>query len=153
LAYVPQKPWIMSGTVRDNITFTMPFDKQKFNEVIKHASMTTYLGLLVNRDLTEIGEKGANLSGGQKARIGLARALYSDRDIYLLDDIISAVDVHVGDFIMKETILKYLKKKTVIMPTHAVKFAEYADKIIIMKKGKVAMVGKYADIKDTKEFK
>ena len=55
LAYVPQKPWIMSGTVRDNITFTMPFDKQKFNEVIKHASMTTDLGLLVNRDLTEIG--------------------------------------------------------------------------------------------------
>ncbi len=143
----------MSGTVRDNITFTLPYDKEKFNEVIKHASMTTDLGLLVNRDLTEIGEKGANLSGGQKARIGLARALYSDREIYLLDDIISAVDVHVGEFIMKETILKYLKKKTVIMPTHAVKFAEYADKIIIMKKGKVAMVGKYSDIKDTKEFK
>ncbi len=90
------------------------------------------------------------MSGGQKARIGLARALYSDRDIYLLDDIISAVDVHVGEFIMKETILKYLKKKTVIMPTHAVKFAEFADKIIIMKKGKVALVGKYPDIKDSK---
>lgn len=63
--------------------------------------MKTDLGLLVNGQLTEIGEKGTNLSGGQKARIGLARALYSDRDIYLLDDIISAVDVHVGDYLMK----------------------------------------------------
>jgi ABC-type transport system involved in cytochrome bd biosynthesis fused ATPase/permease subunit len=83
----------------------------------------------------------------------LARALYSDRDIYLLDDIISAVDVHVGEFIMKETILKYLKKKTVMMPTHAVKFAEYADKIIVMKKGRISKSGKYNDIKDCEEFK
>jgi len=79
--------------------------------------------------------------------------LYSDRDIYLLDDIISAVDVHVGEFLMKETILKYLRKKTVIMPTHAVKFADYADKIIIMKKGQVLKTGKYGDIKDCSEFK
>jgi ABC-type multidrug transport system fused ATPase/permease subunit len=80
----------MSGTLRDNVTFTLPFDKEKYDRVIKHASMATDLSLLVNGDQTEIGEKGANLSGGQKARIGLARALYSDRDIYLLDDIISA---------------------------------------------------------------
>lgn len=85
--------------------------------------MESDVALLVDGIKTEIGEKGTNLSGGQKARIGLARALYSDRDIYLLDDIISAVDVHVGDFIMKQTILTYLKHKTVVMPTHAVKFA------------------------------
>ena len=72
---------------------------------------------------TEIGEKGVNLSGGQKARISLARALYSDRDIYLLDDVLSAVDVHVGKFLMEETILGYLRKKTVIMPSHAINFA------------------------------
>ena len=83
----------------------------------------------------------------------MARALYSDRDIYLLDDIISAVDVHVGEFIMKETILKYLKNKTVIMPTHAVKFAEFADKIIIMKKGIILKSGKFSEIKDYEEFK
>ena len=71
---------------------------------------------------TEIGEKGTNLSGGQKARISLARALYSNKDIYLLDDILSAVDVHVGKFIMQKTILEYLKGKTIVMPTHAVKY-------------------------------
>lgn len=71
---------------------------------------------------TEIGEKGTNLSGGQKARISLARALYSNKDIYLLDDILSAVDVHVGKFIMQKTILEYLKGKTILMPTHAVKY-------------------------------
>ena len=143
----------MSGTLRDNVTFTLPFDKEKYDRVIKHASMATDLSLLVNGDQTEIGEKGANLSGGQKARIGLARALYSDRDIYLLDDIISAVDVHVGEFLMKETILKFLKKKTVIMPTHAVKFAEYADKVIILKKGKIVRMGTYNYVKDTEEFR
>ena len=71
---------------------------------------------------TEIGEKGTNLSGGQKARISLARALYSNKDIYPLDDILSAVDVHVGKFIMQKTILEYLKGKTIVMPTHAVKY-------------------------------
>ena len=93
---------------------------------------------ILNNGLNQkIGEKGINLSGGQKARISLARALYSDKDIYLLDDILSAVDVHVGKFIMEETILKYLKNKTVIMPTHAVKYLDKADNIIIMHKGKV----------------
>lgn len=67
------------------------------------------------------------MSGGQKARIGLARALYSNQDIYLLDDIVSSVDAHVADFIIKNTIRKYLKNKTIVMSTHAVKFAEYAD--------------------------
>jgi ATP-binding cassette subfamily C (CFTR/MRP) protein 2 len=86
---------------------------------------------------TDIGEKGVALSGGQKTRISLARALYSNRDIYLLDDILSAVDVHVGKFIMEKTILKYLKGKTIIMPTHAIRYLSKADSIIIMKKGKI----------------
>jgi ABC-type multidrug transport system fused ATPase/permease subunit len=71
---------------------------------------------------TDIGEKGVTLSGGQKTRISLARAIYSDRSIYLLDDVLSAVDIHVGKFIMEKTILKYLKGKTVIMPTHAIRY-------------------------------
>lgn len=84
-----------------------------------------------------------NLSGGQKARVSLARALYSNKDIYLLDDILSAVDVHVGKFIMEKTILTYLKNRTVIMPTHAVKYLEGADNIVIMKKGEIVAVGSY----------
>ncbi len=79
------------------------------------------------------------MSGGQKARISLARALYSDKNIYLLDDILSAVDIHVGKFIMEETIMKFLKNKnkTVIMPTHAIKFLDKADNIIVMEKGQI----------------
>jgi ATP-binding cassette subfamily C (CFTR/MRP) protein 2 len=95
---------------------------------------------------TEIGEKGINISGGQKARVELGRSLYSDKDIILLDDILSAVDVHVGEFIIKETIRKFLRGKTVIMPTHAVKFAPDADEIIIMKKGKIVRKGTYKQI-------
>jgi ABC-type transport system involved in cytochrome bd biosynthesis fused ATPase/permease subunit len=85
--------------------------------------------------LTEIGEKGVNISGGQKARISLARALYSQQDIYLFDDILSAVDIHVADFIIHNTIKQYLNNKTVVLVTHAVRYAEYADEIIILKNG------------------
>jgi ATP-binding cassette subfamily C (CFTR/MRP) protein 2 len=77
--------------------------------------------------MTEIGEKGTNLSGGQKARLSLARALYSSKDIYFLDDILSAVDVHVGEFLIKETLKGYLKGKTIVMPTHAIKYINQAD--------------------------
>jgi ATP-binding cassette, subfamily C (CFTR/MRP), member 2 len=101
---------------------------------------------------TEIGEKGINLSGGQKARISLARSLYSDRDILLLDDILSAVDIHVGEFIVKDTVKGFMKGKTVLMPTHAIKFAPDADEII-MKKGRIVRKGAYSLICDTPEFK
>jgi ABC-type bacteriocin/lantibiotic exporter with double-glycine peptidase domain len=86
----------MSATVRDNITFELPFDQEKFNTVIHFASLEDDLKILPFGVETQIGEKGINISGGQKARIALARALYSGRDIYLLDDVLSAVDVHVG---------------------------------------------------------
>ena len=89
------------------------------------------------------------MSGGQKARVNLARALYSNRDIYMLDDIISAVDVHVGRFLMKETIFKYLKGKTIIMATHAIAYAEYADEIIIIKNGRIIHQDSYESIRDT----
>ena len=101
---------------------------------------------------TQIGEKGINISGGQKARISLARALYSDRDIYLLDDVLSAVDVHVGDFLMRETLKGYLKGKTILMPTHAIKYLEVVDEIIVMEKGRIVRKGRYDDICDTPEF-
>jgi ABC-type transport system involved in cytochrome bd biosynthesis fused ATPase/permease subunit len=93
------------------------------DSAIYYSSLTKDLKLLVQGDSTEIGEKGVNLSGGQKARIALARAIYSNRDILLLDDVISAVDIHVGEFLIKESILKYLRGKTIIMPTHAANFA------------------------------
>lgn len=100
IAYSPQKAWIMTGTVKENIVFFQPYDEQRFNDAIHYSCLTEDIKILLNGVDTEIGEKGTNLSGGQKTRISLARALYSNKDIYFLDDILSAVDVHVGKFIM-----------------------------------------------------
>ena len=100
-----------------------------------------------------MGERGTNVSGGQKARMGLARALYSNRDIYLFDDIISAVDVHVGNFIVRETVLNYLQDKTRVMVTHAIMYAKYADYIVVMKKGEVVEKGTYEQVRDSPYFK
>ena len=138
--------------MKENILFFLPEDEEKLKKVIHYASLEEDLKILGNGLDTEIGEKGVNLSGGQKARISLARALYSDRDIYLLDDVLSAVDFHVGKFLMEETILGYLRKKTVIMPSHAINFAEQADNIVVMKKGEIIKKGSFSDVFETEEF-
>jgi ATP-binding cassette subfamily C (CFTR/MRP) protein 1 len=108
---------------------------------------------LPDKEKTMVGEKGINVSGGQKARLNLARALYSNRDIYLFDDIISAVDVHVGNFIVRETVLNYLQDKTRVMVTHAIMYAKYADYIVVMKKGEVVEKGTYEQVRDSPYFK
>ena len=85
--------------------------------------------------------------------MSLARAIYSDRDIYLLDDIISAVDVHVGKSIMKDCVVEYLKSKTRVLVTHSISYAKYADELIIMKKGEIVERGTYEEIKNKNYFK
>jgi len=152
MAFVSQKAWIMSSTIKDNITFQLRYNDQRFERATYYASLKKDLEVMTDGIETQIGEKGVNLSGGQKARISLARALYSDRDIYLLDDVISAVDVHVGKFLMKETIVDFLSGRTVVLATHAISFAEYADEIIIMKKGKIIKQGPYEEVRETEEF-
>ena len=101
---------------------------------------------------TAIGENGINLSGGQKTRVGLGRALYSESDIYLFDDVLSAVDVHVAEYILREAIGTMLKGKTVIMATHATKFAHFADRIILMNAGNIVAEGDHKIISKMKEF-
>ena len=142
----------MSATVKDNILFFQPYDKVKFERVLYYAGLEDDLKILGKGVETEIGEKGVNLSGGQKARVSLARALYSDRDIYLLDDVLSAVDVHVGKFLMEETIMGYLRHKTVIMPSHAIHFADRADYLLVMHKGEVVRSGSFAEVSQTAAF-
>ena len=88
--------WIYNGTVRDNILFGSGYDEKRFADVVDACCLASDLEMLANGDLTEIGERGVNLSGGQKQRVNLARALYSDKDVYLLDDPLSAVDPKVG---------------------------------------------------------
>lgn len=104
LAYVPQQAWIQNATVRDNILFGQAYDRKRYNKVIDACALRADIDILSAGDLTEIGEKGINLSGGQKQRISLARAVYSDADLYLLDDPLSAVDAHVGKHIFEEVI-------------------------------------------------
>uniref|UniRef100_A0A672PYK4 ATP binding cassette subfamily C member 12 n=1 Tax=Sinocyclocheilus grahami TaxID=75366 RepID=A0A672PYK4_SINGR len=118
LAYVSQQAWIFHGTVRNNILMGEPFDQTRYARVIHACSLKPDLEILPYGDQTEIGERGINLSGGQKQRVSLARAVYSNRDIFLLDDPLSAVDAHVGKHIFEECIKKELKGKSVILVTH-----------------------------------
>jgi ABC-type transport system involved in cytochrome bd biosynthesis fused ATPase/permease subunit len=94
VAYVSQSAWIQSGTIRENILFGKPFDRERYEKAIKACALDKDIENFANGDATEIGQRGLNMSGGQKQRIQLARAVYNDADVYLLDDPFSAVDAH-----------------------------------------------------------
>uniref|UniRef100_A0A0E0CV21 MRP-like ABC transporter n=1 Tax=Oryza meridionalis TaxID=40149 RepID=A0A0E0CV21_9ORYZ len=130
-AYVPQTAWIQSGNIEENILFGSPMDKQRYKRVIEACSLKKDLQLLQYGDQTIIGDRGINLSGGQKQRVQLARALYQDADIYLLDDPFSAVDAHTGSELFREYILTALASKTVIYVTHQIEFLPAADLILV----------------------
>ena len=100
-----------------------------------------------------IGEKGATLSGGQKARISFARSLYSESDILLLDDLLSAVDVHVGKFLMTESLLQFSRTKTRVLITHALYYLKYVDKVLILENGRIVEQGSYEVIRNSHRFK
>ena len=153
MSLVTQKPWIVNDTVRNNILFGKEFNRKKYEEAIFYASLKRDMELFTHGDKTMIGEKGATLSGGQKARISFARALYSDSDILLLDDLLSAVDVHVGKFILKETLLKYCKEKTILLVTHAIYYLKYVDKIIIFDNGRIVEQGSFEKLKNSVRFR
>ncbi|XP_042477665.1 ABC transporter C family member 3-like [Macadamia integrifolia] len=145
-AYVAQSPWIQSGKIVDNILFGKQMDKEKYNMILEACSLKKDLELFAFGDQTIIGERGINLSGGQKQRIQIARALYHDADIYLLDDPFSAVDAHTGTHLFKECLLGILSSKTIIYVTHQVEFLPSADLILVMRDGMIAQVGKYEEI-------
>ncbi|KAL4503360.1 hypothetical protein ABPG72_000966 [Tetrahymena utriculariae] len=153
ISLVNQKPWILNATVKDNIVFGFPFDEEKYEQCVKYACLKSDFKVLIDGDQTQIGEKGVNLSGGQKARVSLARSLYSNSSILLLDDILSAVDVHVGKYIVQECLLKYKKNTTRILATHALHYLKYMDYIYFMKDGKIILEGEYQFIQETSEFK
>ncbi|XP_068587018.1 LOW QUALITY PROTEIN: ATP-binding cassette sub-family C member 12-like [Cebidichthys violaceus] len=117
-AYVSQQAWIFHGTVQENILMGEPLDQSKYNRVVDVCSLRADLDILPYGDQTEIGERGLNLSGGQKQRISLARAVYSNKDIFLLDDPLSAVDAHVGKHLFEECVKKELQGKSIILITH-----------------------------------
>ncbi|XP_017012708.2 multidrug resistance-associated protein 1 isoform X2 [Drosophila takahashii] len=145
LAYVPQQAWIQNATVRDNILFGQPYDRKRYNKVIDACALRADIDILSAGDSTEIGEKGINLSGGQKQRISLARAVYSDADLYLLDDPLSAVDAHVGKHIFEEVIgpKGILARKSRVLVTHGVTFLPQVDSIYVMKMGEISESGTF----------
>ncbi|KAF8972123.1 hypothetical protein BDZ97DRAFT_1913365 [Flammula alnicola] len=148
VAYCPQTAWIQNASMRDNIIFGQPFDEEKYWRVIETACLLHDLELLPDGDLTEIGEKGVNLSGGQKQRINVARALYYDSDIIVMDDPLSAVDAHVGKSLFHDAILGSLRNqgKTVIFVTHALHFLSYCDYIYTLRDGRVAEQGTFQEL-------
>uniref|UniRef100_A0A8C2GX60 ATP-binding cassette, sub-family C (CFTR/MRP), member 12 n=1 Tax=Cyprinus carpio TaxID=7962 RepID=A0A8C2GX60_CYPCA len=147
LAYVSQQAWIFHGTVKDNILMGEPFDQTR---VIHACSLKPDLAILPYGDQTEIGERGINLSGGQKQRVSLARAVYSNRDIFLLDDPLSAVDAHVGKHIFEECIKKELKGKSVILVTHQLQYLEFCDQVLLLDNGEIKEAGTHSELMKSK---
>jgi len=143
ISYVSQMSWIENDTLKNNVLFNKPFESEKYSKIIEISELKPDLEMLVGGDMTEIGEKGINLSGGQKARVSIARALYTEKDIYIFDDPISALDAHVGEKIMKKCILDYLKNKTRILVTHALQYLKFVDRIVILKEGSITWEGTY----------
>ena len=138
---------------RDNILFGKKFDKKKYEAVIEACALIPDLKVLPGGDKTEIGEKGINLSGGQKHRIALARACYSDADLYLLDDPLSAVDSHVAKHIFSKVLSEkkgFLKGKTCLLVTNNLSILPKVDKIIVLKAGKISESGTYNQLMDNK---
>ncbi|XP_078524925.1 ATP-binding cassette sub-family C member 12-like [Lissotriton helveticus] len=148
LAYVPQQAWIFHGSVKENVLFGKEFDEKRYHEAIRDCLLEIDLASLPFGDLTEIGERGINLSGGQKQRVSMARAVYADKDIYLLDDPLSAVDAHVGKHIFEECIKRKLKGKTVVLVTHQLQYLEFCDEVVLLEDGRIREKGTHKELMD-----
>uniref|UniRef100_A0A674EY39 Multidrug resistance-associated protein 4 n=1 Tax=Salmo trutta TaxID=8032 RepID=A0A674EY39_SALTR len=133
LTYASQQPWVFPGTIRSNILFGKELHPQKYEKVLRACALKRDMELLPDGDLTLIGDRGATLSGGQKARVNLARAVYQDADIYLLDDPLSAVDAEVGRHLFEQCICGILKNKPRILVTHQLQYLQSADQILVLK--------------------
>ncbi|KAG7396733.1 hypothetical protein PHYBOEH_001857 [Phytophthora boehmeriae] len=148
ISYVSQEPWIRNATVKSNILFESSFDAERYGRVLEASQLSVDLGALPNGDQTEIGEKGINLSGGQKARVGIARALYrSEYDILILDDPLSAVDPHVAHGIFDECVVGLAENKTrlLVLNSHYELLSE-ADRVLAFKDGQIVGNGSYQEI-------
>lgn len=148
VAYASQVPWIVNGTVKENILFGHKYDPEFYQHVLKACALTIDLSILPKGDRTEVGEKGISLSGGQKARLSLARAVYARADVYLLDDPLSAVDEHVGRHLIDHVIgpKGLLKSKCKILATNSIGVLSIANNIHMISKGNIVEQGTYDEI-------
>nr|XP_037287363.1 multidrug resistance-associated protein 7-like [Rhipicephalus microplus] len=141
LGLVPQQPWLQRGTLRANVLFGRPFDAARYQATLECCALVDDLKSLPAGDLTEVGEEGQTLSGGQKRRVALARALYQDCDVYLLDDPLSALDAHVAQQVFERCVLGAMRGKARLMCTHQVGFLAQADHVIVLRDGKLIAEG------------
>ncbi|OQR70921.1 multidrug resistance-associated protein 1-like, partial [Tropilaelaps mercedesae] len=148
VAYVPQQAWIQNATIRKNITFLKDYDMQRYHRIIGKCCLKKDFALFSSGDQTQIGDKGVNLSGGQRQRISLARAVYHDADLYLLDDPLSAVDAHVATDLFENVIgpQGLLRKKTRVLVTHSIAVLPYVDRVVLMDEGRISRVGTFHDL-------
>lgn len=140
ISYCSQEPWIFSASIRDNILFGQPYDVKRYHQVTQVCALLEDFEQFPQGDLSYVGERGAALSGGQRARVNLARAVYRDAELYLFDDPLSAVDTHVGRHLFDECISDYLKDKTRILVTHQLQYLPQADTVIVLNR-----VSRYSD--------
>ncbi|XP_023553923.1 ABC transporter C family member 2-like isoform X2 [Cucurbita pepo subsp. pepo] len=152
VAYVPQVAWIYNATARDNIIFGGVFDSARYEKTIDVTALQHDFDLLPGGDLTEIGERGVNISGGQKQRVSLARAVYSNSDVYIFDDPLSALDAHVAREVFEKCIRKELRGKTRVLVTNQLHFLSQVDRIILVHEGVVKEEGTYEELYENGEL-
>ena len=148
IVYIPQVAWVFSGTLKENILFGQPYDEHRYTRIIKACALMEDIQQFPSGDQTTVGEHGAVLSGGQRARVSLARAVYVDADLYLLDDPLSAVDVKVGQQIFEKCIKDLLGNKTRLLTTHQEEHMKEAHQVIVLYKGRVLGKGKFPELQE-----
>ncbi|CAH1173842.1 unnamed protein product [Phaedon cochleariae] len=143
ISYSSQEPWLFISSIRNNITFGEPFQTRRYRNVIGACALEKDFEQFTNGDKTLVGEKGHSLSGGQRARINLARSVYKEADIYFFDDPLSAVDPEVSKHLFNKCIKEYLGDKTRILITHQMQYLEQADIVVVMNNGEIVFVGAF----------
>ncbi|XP_057430299.1 ABC transporter C family member 2-like [Lotus japonicus] len=146
VAYVPQISWIFNATVRDNVLFGSGFDPRRYEKAIDVTELLHDLELLPGGDLTEIGERGVNISGGQKQRVSMARAVYSNSDVFIFDDPLSALDAHVARQVFDKCIKGELRGKTRVLVTNQLHFLSQVDRIVLVHDGMVKEEGTFEEL-------
>ena len=148
LIYLPQTAWVFSGTIRENILFGQSYEEPKYSRIIEVCALTEDIQRFPDGDQTVVGERGEVLSGGQQARVSLARAVYADGDLYLLDDPLSAVDFKVGQHIFDKCIKDLLGEKTRLLTSHQEQHMKDADEVIVLYRGRVLEKGRFTELQE-----